>query len=89
MRTCVGCRTERAKRDLVRIVRLPSGDVVMDSTGKLSGRGAYLCADGKCWTLALRRGALERALAVPLPSELRDRLTSGALDLTQGGTRGT
>jgi predicted RNA-binding protein YlxR (DUF448 family) len=89
MRTCVGCRTERAKRELVRIVRLPSGDVVMDSTGKLSGRGAYLCADGTCWTLALRRGALERALAVPLPSELRDRLTSGALDLTQGGTRGT
>jgi predicted RNA-binding protein YlxR (DUF448 family) len=89
MRTCVGCRTERAKRELVRVVRLPSGDVVMDSTGKLSGRGAYLCADGTCWTLALRRGALERALAVPLPSELRDRLTSGALDLTQGGTRGT
>ncbi|MDQ6748876.1 MAG: YlxR family protein [Candidatus Dormibacteraeota bacterium] len=65
-RTCVACRTERPKRDLVRLVRDPVGGVVVDQTGKLNGRGAYLCHDPACWTQAQRRKALERALKVSL-----------------------
>ena len=65
-RTCVACRTERPKRELVRLVRDASGAVVADVTGKLNGRGAYLCQDPACWTLAQRRKALERALKVSL-----------------------
>lgn len=69
-RTCVACRTERDKRELVRVVRTPSREVLIDWTGRVAGRGAYLCADGSCWTLALQRDALQRALDVPLPAEL-------------------
>jgi len=67
-RTCVGCRTARPKRELVRLVRQPSGEVVVDPSGKLNGRGAYLCPDETCWILAERRRGLERALSVRLDS---------------------
>jgi hypothetical protein len=55
----------------VRIVRAPSGTVLLDRSGRLPGRGAYLCADGACWRLAVRRSAIERALGVSLPSDLQ------------------
>jgi hypothetical protein len=50
----------------------------MDATGRLAGRGAYLCADGSCWRQALDKGSLQRALGVPLPTELQDHLRTGA-----------
>ncbi len=68
-RTCVLCRTRRAKRDLVRIVHLTEGGVVVDETGKRKGRGAYLCRQQACWTLALKRGALNQALRTNLSAE--------------------
>jgi hypothetical protein len=46
------------------VVRTPDGAVAVDLTGKLNGRGAYLCPDDACWTLAERRHAVERALSV-------------------------
>jgi predicted RNA-binding protein YlxR (DUF448 family) len=67
-RTCVGCRTARPKRELVRLVRQLSGEVIVDPSGKLNGRGAYVCPDEACWTLAERRRGLERALSVRLDS---------------------
>jgi predicted RNA-binding protein YlxR (DUF448 family) len=54
--------------------------VVIDPTGRLPGRGAYVCALGTCAAEAVRRHALERALGVPIPESLRDRLSAGALD---------
>lgn len=48
-RTCVVCRSERGKRELVRIVRTPAGEVRVDPTGKVAGRGAYLCKARPCW----------------------------------------
>jgi predicted RNA-binding protein YlxR (DUF448 family) len=87
-RTCVACRTERQKRDLVRIVRMPDRSVALDLSGRLAGRGAYLCADGSCWALALKKSALERALEVQLPAELRSRLEQGALEPLSGGIHG-
>ena len=84
-RTCVGCRTERQKRDLVRVVRAPDGSVALDRTGKAPGRGAYLCADGSCWSSALKKKAIERALATPLTAELRAELERGSTALSAGG----
>ena len=88
MRTCVACRTERQKRELVRIVRTPDGTVMLDPTGRAPGRGAYLCADSTCWPVALKKSSIERALSAPLPAELRGRLEQGESLLT-GGTHGT
>lgn len=61
-RMCVACRQSEAKRGLVRLVRDANGRVLVDSSGRLHGRGAYLCQTPQCWDVALRRRALERAL---------------------------
>lgn len=61
-RMCVACRRTDAKRGLIRVVRDAEGRVRVDSSGRLNGRGAYLCHDPGCWELAIRRRALERAL---------------------------
>jgi len=61
----------------------------MDETGRLAGRGAYLCRDAGCWTLAAERGALGRALEEPVPTELREVLRNGpTMMIEQGGARG-
>ena len=76
-RSCVACRTSRPKRELVRVVRTPDGRVLIDESGRLAGRGAYLCRDGACWRIAHERGALARALNITVPEELRAVLAAG------------
>jgi predicted RNA-binding protein YlxR (DUF448 family) len=73
-RTCVACRQVRSKRELIRIVRISEGHVEIDETGKKSGRGAYLCRLAPCWEIALEKGALGRALKMPLTSEQKEHL---------------
>lgn len=73
-RTCIACRQVRPKRELIRIVRTPTGHIELDPTGKKSGRGAYLCARRSCWEPALRKGALEREFETTLTSEDRAAL---------------
>ena len=73
-RTCIACRQVRPKRELIRIVRTPSGHVELDPTGKKSGRGAYLCARRSCWEPALHKGKLERELETTLLPEDRAAL---------------
>ena len=77
VRTCVACRTERQKREFVRVVRSPDGTVSLDITGRANGRGAYLCADGSCWAAALKKKSIERALSVSLPADVRAHLEGG------------
>lgn len=71
-RTCVGCHTVRAKRTLVRVVQTSEG-VMVDPTGKLNGRGAYLHNSRSCWERGLS-GALKNALRVELTTEDKQRL---------------
>ena len=75
-RTCVACRSERPKREMVRIVRAPDGDVSVDPTGKRSGRGAYLCLQPPCWQRALKRHALDKALKTELTAADRAALAA-------------
>ncbi len=81
-RTCVACRTSRPKRELVRIVRTPAGQVIEDPSGRLPGRGAYVCADGTCREIALNQGGLARALSITIPAADRAGLLAVA-GLTQ------
>jgi predicted RNA-binding protein YlxR (DUF448 family) len=82
-RTCVACRTSRPKRELVRIVRTPEGAVIVDETGRRSGRGAYLCRRRDCWETALARRQLEHALKVALTAETQAQLRAYAAGLPQ------
>jgi predicted RNA-binding protein YlxR (DUF448 family) len=75
-RTCVACRSERPKREMVRIVRAPDGAVNVDPTGKKSGRGAYLCSQPACWQAALKRHALDKALKTELSVADREALAA-------------
>ncbi len=80
LRTCVGCRQVLPKRTLIRVVRSPQG-VVIDPSGKLAGRGAYLHDRRSCWEKGLK-GALAQALKTDLTSEERERLSAFAATLT-------
>jgi predicted RNA-binding protein YlxR (DUF448 family) len=82
-RTCAACRTVRPKRELVRIVRTPEGAVMVDETGKRSGRGTYLCCQRDCWETALAGRQLERALKVALTAETETQLREYAARLPQ------
>lgn len=88
-RTCVACRTPRPKRELLRIVRTPTRDVVIDHTGRLAGRGAYVCAGTDCLAIAIKKGALARALEISLPAAFVAEAT-GAIPMhtIEGGARG-
>ncbi|MBC7335585.1 MAG: YlxR family protein, partial [Clostridia bacterium] len=68
-RMCLGCRAKRPKRELVRVVRTPAGEVLIDPTGKRSGRGAYVCPQEECLRKAIKHKALERALTVSVGTE--------------------
>jgi predicted RNA-binding protein YlxR (DUF448 family) len=70
VRTCVACRREGGKAELVRLVRRPDGSVQLDRTGKVSGRGAYIHPTTACVEAARKRRALDRALGAPVPPEL-------------------
>ena len=73
----------------MRIVRTPSGEVAFDASGRMNGRGAYLCADGSCWTAALRKNALGRALGVEIPADIKERLETAQPVSTEGGPSGS
>ena len=76
VRRCVGCNAQKPKKELVRIVRSPEGEVGVDLTGKRSGRGAYLCPSPACLKKAQKNRALERAFDVPIPAELYEQLAA-------------
>ena len=73
-RQCMGCRERKAKRELIRVVRSPEGNVSLDFGGKMNGRGAYLCPDPECLKKAIRSKALDRSLEVTIPEEVYARL---------------
>lgn len=84
-RTCVGCRQVRGKKELVRVVRDPSGDVSVDVTGKKAGRGAYICPQTACLDLAVKGKRLEKALARPVSAEVHAALARALAPPAPGG----
>lgn len=74
IRTCVGCRESRDKKELIRIVRTPEGSVELDRTGKKNGRGAYICPRSECLAKARKSRGLERSLQAAISAEVYDRL---------------
>ena len=73
-RTCMGCQTKKDKRDLVRIVRSPAGEISVDLTGKKPGRGAYICHDLECLNKVVKSKRLERSLETAISQEIYEKL---------------
>lgn len=73
-RQCVGCRTMKDKKSLLRLVKTPEGEILLDATGKKSGRGAYVCPDIECLKKARKSRALERALETAIPDQVYEAL---------------
>ena len=69
-RSCCGCRARLDKSKLVRVVRRPEGEIVLDRTGRANGRGAYLCPSAACLKLARKARRLERGLRGQVPAEV-------------------
>ncbi|MFZ5597899.1 MAG: RNase P modulator RnpM [Bacillota bacterium] len=74
MRMCVGCQEMRPKKELIRVVRTPAGEIEIDSTGKKSGRGAYVCPRVECLQRACKEKRLEKALQRQVSREIYDML---------------
>ena len=73
-RQCVGCRTMKEKRELIRVVKSPEGEISLDFGGKKPGRGAYVCPNRDCLKKAIRAKALERAFEPAIPAEVYDAM---------------
>jgi len=73
-RMCAGCKAQKPKKDLVRVVRSPEGEISLDLTGKKSGRGAYICRDVSCLKLARKARRLERSFSCQVPGEVYDQM---------------
>lgn len=74
MRQCVGCREMRPKSQLIRAVKPKEGEVSLDFTGKLPGRGAYICKSAECLARAKKSKAIERALSCSISTEVYEGL---------------
>ena len=74
LRQCVGCREMKPKKELIRVVRSPEGEVSLDFKGKLPGRGAYVCPAEECLKKARKSRALERAFSAQIPAEVYEEL---------------
>lgn len=80
MRQCTGCGERKEKRSLIRIIKTPEGEIIVDLTGKKNGRGAYICNSTECLRLARRRKSLERSLKTVISQEIYDKLEKEMTD---------
>ena len=74
MRQCVGCAEMKSKKDLLRVIRTPEEEIVLDATGRKNGRGAYICANMECLKAARKRKGLERSLKVAISDDVYESL---------------
>ena len=74
MRQCIGCREMKNKKDMIRVIRTPEGEICIDTAGKKNGRGAYICPQGQCLETARKGHALERAFKTQISPLVYERL---------------
>lgn len=74
MRQCVGCGEMKSKRDMMRVLKIADGSIVLDTTGRKNGRGAYLCMNRECLMKAVKNKGLERSFKMSIPQEIYENL---------------
>jgi hypothetical protein len=75
LRQCIGCGEMKGKREMLRILRTEDGQIILDSTGRKNGRGAYICPNPECMRKARKSKAIDRAFKMAVDSEVYDSLT--------------
>jgi predicted RNA-binding protein YlxR (DUF448 family) len=80
-RTCLGCKAVKPKKELIRMVRTPEGEVLVDVTGKKSGRGVYTCANLDCLEASFKGALLDKALEINISAEMKECLRADLLKL--------
>jgi len=80
MRQCVGCREMKAKKEMIRVIKVATEEegvdqILLDTTGRKNGRGAYICPNGECLKTAIKTKGLERSLKMPIPKDVYEVLT--------------
>ena len=76
IRQCLGCNEHKPKNEMIRVVRSPEGEISLDTRGKKSGRGAYICYSVACLNKARKSRRIERALECAIPDEVYDTMES-------------
>ena len=74
MRQCIGCQEMKSKKELIRVLKTCDEEIVVDTTGKKNGRGAYLCKNAECLKKAKKTKSLERSLKVDIPTDVFEQL---------------
>ena len=74
LRKCSGCGEMKPKKELIRVVRSPEGEIALDRVGKMAGRGAYVCPSADCLRAARKAKRIERAFACAIPAEIYDQM---------------
>ena len=73
-RKCVGCGEMKEKKELIRIIKTPEDEILLDTTGKANGRGAYICNSAECFKKAVKNKGLERSLKSSIPADVLERI---------------
>lgn len=84
LRVCTGCGESKPKKELIRVLRTPEDEIVLDVTGKKNGRGAYICCSVSCMKKAIKSRGLERSLRMKIPGQLLDALEKELVSLESG-----
>ena len=74
LRKCVGCGEMKEKKSLIRVLKTPEDEILLDTTGRANGRGAYICKNAECLKKAVKNRGLERSLKVKIPTDVLERM---------------
>lgn len=80
-RQCIGCGEMKSKKEMIRVIKTPEGEIMMDATGKKNGRGAYICPSRECLKKAIKTKGLERSFKMSIPAEIYEQLTKEMEDI--------
>ena len=83
MRQCVGCHESKPKNELIRVIKTPENEVLLDCTGKKNGRGAYICSSVECFNKAKKSRAFERAFEINIPDDIYEDVERQMLQLVE------
>lgn len=75
MRQCIGCGEMKPKKEMIRVIKTAEDEIILDTTGRKNGRGAYICPGSKCLQKAIKCKGLERSFKMPIPKDVYEMLT--------------